>query len=163
MEIPGKTAVERFCVLVATAFGTTLSVPFAPGTFGSWPGVFAAVALCLFPWQMQVAVCAVLAVAAVPVCHVANRVLGGHDDGRISADEWMLYPIGVLGLPLLSNWWLIPVTFVVIRVCDIVKPPPARYFDRTVKGGFGIVIDDFTAQLYALGINWLIFWFCAKG
>lgn len=163
MGIPGKTVTERVSILLATAFGTTFVVPFAPGTFGSWPGILVAMVMCGLSWPVQIVLCAVFAIAAIPVCHVANRILGGHDDGRISADEWMLYPIAVIGLPLLSHWWLLPVTFLVIRICDIIKPPPARYFDRTVKGGFGIVIDDFTSQLYALGINWLIFWICVKG
>lgn len=41
------------------------------------------------------------------------------------------------------------------RICDIIKPPPARRLQE-LHGGLGIVIDDFFASLYALAINWAI-------
>jgi len=32
----------------------------------------------------------------------------------------------------------------------MVKPPPIRYFDRHVKGGFGIMLDDLVAAFFTL-------------
>ena len=49
----------------------------------------------------------------------------------------------------------------VVRAIDIIKPPPARNL-QAIPGGRGIVIDDFIANLYSLGINWLIYWFLFK-
>jgi phosphatidylglycerophosphatase A len=40
--------------------------------------------------------------------------------------------------------------FVAFRFFDIVKPPPIRHLDRTVKGGFGVMLDDAVAAFYAL-------------
>ena len=94
---------------------------------------------------------------AAAFCDVAERVLQKKDDGRICADEWMLFPISVIGLPLGENIWLLPLCFVVARVCDIIKPPPARQL-QALHGGFGIVIDDFFASLYALAINHGLYW-----
>jgi phosphatidylglycerophosphatase A len=48
------------------------------------------------------------------------------------------------------------VFFAVIRLVDIVKPPPARQL-QAFHGGLGIVIDDFFANLYSLAINWTIY------
>jgi phosphatidylglycerophosphatase A len=45
---------------------------------------------------------------------------------------------------------------VVARVCDIIKPPPARQL-QAIPGGLGIVIDDLFASLYALAINHALF------
>ncbi len=144
-------------VFVATGFGIGLVSPFAPGTTGTFPGILLALWTTRHAVLFQILVCAVMTVMAIPICDVAERVLGKKDDGRICADEWMLFPICVIGLPLWDNLWLLPVYFVVARVCDIIKPPPARGL-QAIHGGFGIVIDDFFASLYALAINHAIFW-----
>lgn len=148
---------KKLVLFLATGCGIGLFVPFAPGTFGSLPGV--ALAWWMASWEpsMQALVALMLAAAAIPVCSIAERMLGVKDDGRITADEWMLYPIAVLGLPLQTlPVWALLVFFAVVRLVDIVKPPPARQL-QAFHGGFGIVIDDFFANLYSLAINWTIY------
>ena len=44
--------------------------------------------------------------------------------------------------------WLIP-AFALFRLFDIVKPWPIGWLDRRVHGGFGIMLDDLVAGLYA--------------
>ena len=96
---------------------------------------------------------------AIPFCDVAERLLGIKDDGRITADEWMLYPIAVIGLPLAAlPGWAMAVFFVVVRAVDILKPWPCRSL-QAIPGGRGIVVDDFFANLYSLAINWAIYLF----
>jgi phosphatidylglycerophosphatase A len=98
-----------------------------------------------------------LTLLAVPLCDAAEKMLGIKDDSRIAADEWMLYPIALVGLPVLElEWWWTLVFFAVVRVVDIVKPYPANRL-QSLPGGRGIVIDDFVANLYALGINWAVY------
>ena len=138
---------KRFCVFVASGFGLGLVAPFAPGTFGSLPGVALAYAVCALPLWLQVVACLGFALLAIPFCDVAEKALGIKDDGRITADEWMLYPIALIGIPLASlPWWSMVVFFCVIRIVDIVKPWPARQL-QSVHGGLGIVVDDFFANL----------------
>ena len=160
--LPGDTLCRKLTTFVATGFGLGIIAPFASGTWGSAPGVALAYATTMLSWPLQIAACLVLAAAAVPVCDVAERVFGIKDDGRIVADEWMLYPIGVIGLPLAgSPWWHMLVYFVVIRAFDIVKLPPANRL-QAINGGLGVVIDDFAANLYSLAANWAIYWFLLK-
>ena len=84
-------------------------------------------------------------------------------DGRITADEWMLYPISFIGIPLLElPWWSMLVFFCVVRAVDIIKPWPCRGL-QAIPGGLGIVIDDFVANIYSLGINWAIYWYFFHG
>ncbi|MBO5648094.1 MAG: phosphatidylglycerophosphatase A [Kiritimatiellae bacterium] len=148
---------KKLVLFLATGCGLGLFVPFAPGTFGSLPGVALAWWMASWASSTQVIAALLLAVAAIPVCSVAEEMLGVKDDGRITADEWMLYPIAVLGLPLQSlPFWALAVFFAVVRLVDIVKPPPARQL-QAFHGGFGIVIDDFFANLYSLAINWTIY------
>jgi len=152
--------VRRFCVFVASGFGIGLFAPFAPGTFGSLPGVALAYATTALPLWLQIPVCTGLTILAIPFCDVAEKALGIKDDGRITADEWMLYPLALVGIPLSDlPWWSMIVFFCVIRFVDIVKPWPARSLQR-IPGGRGIVIDDFVANLYSLAVNWLIFSLC---
>ena len=40
--------------------------------------------------------------------------------------------------------------FIVFRFFDMVKPPPIGYFDRRLKGGFGIMFDDLVAAFFTL-------------
>ena len=153
----GVSFARRLSVWVGTGFGIGLVAPCAPGTFGSLPGVALAVAMAAWLpyWWAQALLCAVLTLLAVPVCSVAEDCLKKKDDGRISADEWMLYPIATIGLPLTAQPWLIPLTFVVIRVLDVLKLPPARQIQYLPRG-WGIVADDFASQLYALAVNWAL-------
>ncbi len=148
---------RKFLLFTATGFGIGLFVPFAPGTFGSLPGVALALVLSRFPLSVQIAAALALAALAVPVCSSAEKTLGIKDDGRITADEWMLFPLAVAGLPLAAlSWKAVLVFFAVVRLVDIVKPPPARQL-QSIDGGLGIVIDDFAANLYSLCINWTIY------
>jgi phosphatidylglycerophosphatase A len=45
-------------------------------------------------------------------------------------------------------WW--GVAFVAFRFFDVVKPPPIRHVDRSVKGGLGVMFDDIVAAFYTL-------------
>ena len=152
-----KTFLEKFALFLATGCGISLFVPFAPGTFGSLPGVALAYAMAFLPPWAQIPLCLALTLLAVPVCGVAERLLGIRDDGRISADEWMLFPIAVVGLPVHElPWWCMAAFFCAVRFADVVKPPPAKSL-QALPGGRGIVVDDLVANLYALAANWLVF------
>ena len=151
-----RTFVERAALFLGTGCGIGLVAPFAPGTFGSLPGVALAYAVVLLPPWLQIPACLVLTLLAIPVCDVSERLLGIRDDGRITADEWMLYPIALVGIPLWDlPWWSMAVFFCIVRAVDIVKPPPARRL-QALPGGRGIVVDDFIANLYALAANWCV-------
>ncbi len=154
---------KKFCVFVATGFGIGLFAPFAPGTFGSIPGVALAYAISALPLFLQIPACLGFTLLAIPFCDVAEKAFGIKDDGRISADEWMLYPISFIGIPILDlPWWSMVIFFCVVRAVDIIKPWPCRGL-QSIPGGRGIVIDDFFANLYSLAINWAIYWFCFHG
>ncbi len=42
--------------------------------------------------------------------------------------------------------------FFLFRVFDVLKPWPVSWLDRRVGGGFGVMIDDVAAALYAGGV-----------
>ena len=148
---------RKFCLFVSSGFGLGLVAPFAPGTFGSIPGVVLAYGAAALPLPLQIMSALGFAFLAVPFCDIAERELGITDDGRITADEWMLYPISFIGIPILElPWWSMILFFCVVRIIDIAKPWPCRGL-QSIPGGRGIVIDDFVANLYSLAVNWIIF------
>ena len=148
---------KKLTLLLASGFGIGLVAPFAPGTFGSLPGLVLAYGVTMLPLWLQIPLCTLLTILAVPICDVAEKILGIKDDGRISADEWMLFPLAVIGLPLAGlPWWEVALFFIVVRFVDIVKPYPCRRL-QSIPGGRGIVVDDFVANLYSLAINWAIY------
>ncbi len=162
----GRSRRDRLALFLATSGGLGYA-PVASGTFGAVPGALLAYAVAVvsahsgapLAWQVagQAVVALLLSLLAIPMCEVAERLFGKKDDGRIVADETWTFPVCTIGLPLLSAPWLLAVAFVVNRVCDIIKPPPARRL-QDVHGGFGIVVDDFIACLYALAINHAVCW-----
>ncbi len=147
---------RRFCLFLASGLGLGLVAPFAPGTLGSLPGVALAFATTLLPIHLQIMACAAPVLLAVPVCGVAERALGIKDDGRIAADEWMIFPVALVGIPLASlPWWSMLVFFCVVRAVDIAKPWPCRGL-QALPGGWGVVMDDLVANIYSLAVNWTI-------
>jgi phosphatidylglycerophosphatase A len=127
-----------------------------PGTFGTLWGIPLAWGVMQLPSPiLQIAACVALTLLAVPVCAAAEQQLGkGKDPGCIVADEYCTLPICYLGLPFTP--WVVLSGFVLHRIFDITKPPPIRQI-QNLKGGIGIVADDFLAALFALAVNHLLF------
>lgn len=150
----------RLVVIVAMGFGLGLS-PVASGTVGSLLGVVIALGLALAPltWPVQAILVAGMILLAIPVCHVAEAEFGKKDDGRIVADEYVTFPLCLIGLPFTQHqqWWLLGVAFLVHRALDIWKPPPARQM-QNISGGVGIVLDDVVSSLYGWGVMHAIWW-----
>lgn len=156
-----RNTFQYLAVAAATGFGLGLS-PIASGTTGALLGIL--IIFCLAtvwsgPVIWQICCGVVLAAVAVPLCDLAEKHFKRKDDGRIVADEYLTFPIGMIGLPI-----CIPVlimAFLTNRFFDIIKPPPARRL-QNLPGGLGIVADDAVSALYSLALNHLIFWLLIK-
>tara|TARA_S200000501_G_scaffold367896_1_gene404925 strand:- start:1056 stop:1556 length:501 start_codon:yes stop_codon:yes gene_type:complete len=44
------------------------------------------------------------------------------------------------------------IMFILFRILDITKPYPANYYDKRIKNGFGVIMDDVVAGLYVVAI-----------
>lgn len=156
VDRPAPEGPRRWVFLVlATGFGLGYS-PVASGTVGTLLGVIL-VALIELSAGLAVELVAVLALTllAIPVCHGAEAIFARKDDGRIVADEYMTFPVSMLGLPFSPA--VVVIAFLSNRFFDILKPPPARALQR-IEGGVGVVIDDVIAALYSLAVNHLVYW-----
>jgi phosphatidylglycerophosphatase A len=87
-----------------------------------------------------------LCVIGVPAASGAERDLKQHDSGIIVIDEAAGFLISVCFLPL-TPFYLVG-AFILFRFFDIVNPPPARQMER-LSGGWGVIMDDVVAGIYA--------------
>ncbi len=152
-----RKRIDRLAIWLATGFGLGL-MPVASGTFGTLlalPIVWLFWEWIQIGWVGQSVLAVVLSLVAIPVCSAAERRFKTKDDGRIVADEYMTFPLCMIGLPW--NPWVVLMAFLSCRFFDIAKPTPADQLQR-IKGGTGIVIDDVVASLYSLLFNHAIYW-----
>jgi phosphatidylglycerophosphatase A len=142
-------------VLVATVAGVGF-VPFAPGTFGSIPGVALALGLrAVAPWWAEGVAVVLLYAAGVWAANKAEEHFGRIDPGPVVIDEVVGMLITTLFLPLTWTGWLIG--FLVFRACDVVKPFPAGRAER-LPGGFGVMSDDVLAGVWGYVIMRALLW-----
>lgn len=147
-------ALNALSKVIATALGAGYS-PLAPGTCGTAAAVPLALALATLPmWQFLAVVLALTAIA-IWAADRADRAWGTHDSGRIVIDEVVGY-LATVALVDRSHWVPLAVGFVVFRVLDITKPPPIRWLDENLPGGFGVVIDDLAAGVLGMALMVLL-------
>lgn len=140
------TPLRRLAFVLSTFFGAGLA-PVAPGTFGTLASVPLAYLVGQFAAPGQIAVLLGLSVVASWAAAETGRALGVVDSGRIVIDEVAGYLVAMLLVP--ATWPNLLAAFVLFRFFDILKPWPASFFDRKVKNGVGVVLDDLAAGVYA--------------
>ena len=89
----------------------------------------------------------VLTLIAVYASGEAERIFDRKDSPRIVIDEivgllWSLFLVG-------PTLYRIAAAFILFRLFDIVKPPPARWCQDRLPGGWGVVMDDVAAGVWA--------------
>jgi phosphatidylglycerophosphatase A len=139
---------------LACGFGSGLT-PLAQGTFGSLAALLPWLGLRLLPWWIYGLVLLAGFALGVRACDVAGRALGVDDHRSLVWDEFIgqwLALLPLLGLLLPAggfSWWMPVAGFALFRLFDVWKPWPIRWLDRRVKGGFGVMIDDVIAGVFA--------------
>ena len=136
---------EKLITFLATGFGSGLA-PFAPGTMGTLVGVV----ICLFclplPWPMRLLIIIALLALSIYVAGRAEIIYQKKDDQRIVIDE--IIGIQITMLPVAITVLHLCVGFVLFRVFDILKPFPINNLQK-LPGGWGVVMDDVAAGIYA--------------
>lgn len=139
----------------AVGFGSGLLRP-APGTWGSLAAtVLGALLLAVFGTLFLMILIPLGFLMGCYFCEKTAADMGVHDHGSIVWDEFIGVFIVLCALPKLTLPWIIA-AFVLFRFFDILKPFPIRYFDQKLRSGFGIMIDDVLAAVYAVIVIWLL-------
>ena len=142
--------------LLALGFGSGLA-PKAPGTFGTVVAIPFYLLFAELDLIFYLAIVVAAFVVGVFLCDYTSKALGVHDHSGIVWDEFVGFWITMIAVPLAWQWILLG--FVLFRIFDIFKPWPVKLADQKIQGGFGIMIDDVLAGIYALICMHLILYF----
>jgi len=143
-------------MLLATAGGAGLT-PWAPGTSGSLVGVgLAWLVSTQFGAGALAAVCAVLFLAGWWASERVVRASGIADPSYVVIDE--VVGQGLVLATVAPTVERYAAGFLLFRLFDILKPWPVSATERRFRNGFGIMVDDVLAAVYA----WLILYMSLK-
>jgi len=146
---PGKKFIlQHPAFFLASGGGAGLS-PVAPGTAGTLVAfpLFWLINQYLDPIQFLLLI-DVMFIAGIWVCSLTGKVLGIHDHGGIVWDEIVAFLLVLFFTPDNLVWQAF--AFLLFRLFDIFKPQPIRYYDKKLRGGFGVMFDDMLAAFYTL-------------
>ena len=140
---------NKLAIFIATGFGSGYS-PIASGTAGSLVGLLIYLGLKDLSSLHYFIILVALFVIGCYTSGVAEKTFKEKDSGRIVFDEIHGMLLTLWTLP--QNAIYVIAGFFLFRLFDIWKPFPARYVEKKVPGGFGVMLDDTVAALYANGI-----------
>lgn len=166
---PARTAKDYLALIIATC-GVGY-FPIAPGTWGSLVGVgiYLSYRWLLFkPVQASgsfdlfhqnttgiliagmLVVITLVTLAGIWAGSRVEKLSARKDPGKVVVDEVAGQLIALLPVLPMSNphWGIIVSSFLLFRLFDIVKPYPARRFEK-LESGMGIMCDDLVAGAYA--------------
>ena len=130
--------------LIATGLGSGYS-PLAPGTAGSLVGIALYIPFTFLPHTvLLLATVLVFIIGTIAAAKVENVL--GDDPSVVVVDEVVGMWVSLLFIPFSIRAVLF--AFLLFRIFDIFKPPPARE-SEALKNGLGIMTDDVIAGVYA--------------
>jgi len=155
-RLPGDRGKPPMLALSWSSFFGAGYFPVAPGTAGTAaaiPVYWAMTRLYSGSLAIDALVFAAITLAitwtGILAAERAGKYYGVADSGHIVIDEVAGYLVTMFLLPW--NPWLALIGFVWFRICDVLKPWPARFFDTDPrwKNGKGVVLDDIFAGVWA--------------
>lgn len=142
-----------FIILTATWGGSGYS-PIASGTVGTLAAIPFYLLLARLPQHLYLITLVAFFFFACWVSGEAERIFDEKDSGKIVIDEVIGYLVTMAAVA--PSWTNVIVGFFLFRFFDIVKVAPARYFDRQMKNGWGVVLDDVVAGCYSCVLLYLV-------
>lgn len=137
---------------VAVFFGSGLIRP-APGTWGSLAALLAGYGMIAAGATLLFFIVAIVLVTLLGTLAI-NRIeasSGIHDAPEIVIDEVAGMWIAMVPYYFLpASPYPFVVAFILFRIFDILKPWPIGWLDQKVGGGFGVMIDDIVAGVFAI-------------
>lgn len=152
-KAPG--AKTRLAILVSTLGGVGY-LPWAPGTWASAASLLLVWALSSGPAEWRYLGLIIVVGLGAWSSLISDTHWNTQDNGRIVIDETAGILVTFLVAPFTG--WTATLGFLLFRLFDITKPWPVRYFDRHYLHGYGVILDDLLAGVYAALSLELILW-----
>ncbi len=135
--------------LYFAAFGLgSGAIPFAPGTFGTLFAIPFYLLLRPLPLVFYIIFVIAFIIASSWICDHVSRETHTHDHPGMCIDEFAGFFVTMIAAP--SGWQWILIGFLLFRLFDIWKPWPIHVMDEKIHGGFGMVLDDVVAGIFAM-------------
>ena len=173
VALPSRKAhsVKDYLALAIATCGVGY-LPFAPGTWGSLVGVGLYLLMQLWTFRfirlfagpnslmllspgsvfiaVELIVITLVTLVGIWAASRTEQLSGRKDPGKVVIDEVAGQLIALLPIvPRLDPGWVSIISaFLLFRLFDIVKPYPARRFEK-LESGLGIMSDDIVAGAYA--------------
>jgi phosphatidylglycerophosphatase A len=153
-RVPGDRGPAPLVALTWSSFFGSGYVPIAPGTAGTVAAIPLWYALTFTTHWAYLAATVAVTLTGIAAADRAGRYYGVADSGHIVIDEVAGYLVTMLFLP--RSLFAAIAGFVFFRICDVLKPWPARFFDKDPrwKNGMGVVLDDVFAAVWASALTW---------
>jgi phosphatidylglycerophosphatase A len=144
---------KTFYKIIASGFGSGFS-PVAPGTCGSLVACLILYLLNLFVpaaddfynyCLLHVLLCIFFTIIGI-ISVNKIEVEWGHDSPEFTVDEIVGMWFALLLIPF--TWTTVLIAFALFRFFDILKPFGIRSLEK-VHGGWGVMLDDILAGVYA--------------
>jgi len=146
---PATNKIDALLLNLAT-LGPMGRMPKAPGTWGSLAAaIFAPFLFLPLPFWGRIVLLLLLFPVGSWCAGRAEQSLGHKDPSFVVVDELWGQWITLLPLAATDAYWILP-AFLFFRLFDIAKPWPVRASERWLPGGWGIMIDDGLAGVYAM-------------
>lgn len=156
-------AVNPLIIIVGSGIYTGF-IPVASGTFGSFIGFL----IFLIPGFSNFTTLAISIITFFIIGVMVSEIMQrryGYDPPEVVIDEivglWFTYLVATIVLDIFIQFKTFMPDFniytkvvfglaglLVFRLFDIIKLPPAKYFDE-IKSGYGIMMDDIISGFYA--------------
>ena len=153
-----RPALNDPAILLATWFGSGL-LPKAPGTWGSLAALPCGALLAWLggPWLLLAAALLVLALG-IWASERASAAMGKHDPGAVVIDEVVGQWLALL--PVAEAYLFYLPAFVAFPRLRHPQALAGLLADRKLPGGWGIMLDDVIAGIYAaILVAALAYWF----
>ena len=138
---------DKIIALFSTGFYTGY-FPIAPATFSTLAlGVVFYLLISHLNIYLYGLITLILFFWAVWLSDKSEKIFNKKDCSYIVIDELVGFLVTMFLVPF--SWMNIVLGFFFFRFFDIVKPPPANFFNDRKKGGLDVVLDDVIAGIYS--------------
>ena len=137
---------DRINTLISSFFflGYSPVAPGTAGTLGAIPLFYLIASYLSSEWYILILI--LITALAIMVSSRAEKIYNKEDPGEVVIDEVVGYLVTMAFIaPTAVN---IVLGFLLFRALDILKPFPCRRLEK-IHGGYGIVLDDVAAGVWA--------------
>ncbi|TDI98052.1 MAG: phosphatidylglycerophosphatase A [Deltaproteobacteria bacterium] len=120
--------------------------PLAPGTAGTLGAILLFFFLTFVSFPIYIVFLLILTALSIFMASLAVKIYNSKDPGQIVIDEVCGYLFTMVLIPF--SWGYVITGFLLFRILDILKPYPIRNIEK-LRDGYGIVLDDVLAGVYA--------------